>query len=121
MNLCKPHWDNLCSAIRERGMSHLISGSSQQLSTRLNAHLSGEPKEVSFDPLMAASFAIWGNALANCVDPNYLLREDVCPLCELGFSQSIHGGDGPLDWIEKAGDGALEEARKLGLVSRGTS
>ena len=64
MKFCMPHWDQLKAAIEERGLMGLVSKDGVVAVDKIKRDLNQEGTAVeNFDPLMAANFAIWSNAL----------------------------------------------------------
>jgi hypothetical protein len=116
MKMCKPHWDQLRSAIDARGLTALVAENNKVATERIKAQLDpNSPDNAGFDPLMNANFAIWSNALEQ--GGGYLIFGDengnpYCPLCE----SEKHGGY-PADWyITHAADDQLQRARELKLI-----
>lgn len=112
MKICQPHWDLLKSAIDERGLMHLVSNSGQVAAEKIQGQLSGQPEKETYDPLLAANFAIWSNAIE--MGGLYLIGDgnQYCPICE---SES-HGSHNAEWWIKNAADEQLNRARELRLV-----
>lgn len=114
MRMCKQHWDELRAAIDARGLGGLVARSGEAAFEALRNQLEGDAQKADYDPLMAANFAIWGNAL-NAGGLYLMFQQDgkeLCPLCEL----AKHGGK-PANWVAGAADEQLHEARRLGLVA----
>jgi hypothetical protein len=126
VKFCMPHWEQLREAIGARGLSGLISKGGEQATKRVTAELSGASERETFDPLMAANFAIWSRALD--VGGLYLMGTDpegkeYCPLCELDKQAKNPDGSAPdppasTQWIEGCSDAQRDHAVELGLVPR---
>lgn len=116
MKICPEHWQQLKTAIEDRGLARFVSGSGEKLATKLQAEIEqGSTSAETFDPLAAANFAIWSNALE--AGGPYLLFGDeegnpYCPVCE----SEKHGGYPASWWIEHAADEQLEKARAMNLL-----
>jgi hypothetical protein len=82
----------------------------------------GDNSSSTYDPLMAASFAIWDNAL-EAFGIEIMYADALCPLCLMDNHKKTctepgceaQSGD---DWIQFAADGQLEVARKMRLVPK---
>jgi hypothetical protein len=116
MKICQQHWDRLRLEIDNRGLTHLIAGSSEDVMGIVERSLDGTfNTKDDFDPLLMANMLIWRASLE--AGGMYLLSGDengepYCPLCELVKN------DGDLDdWVNGACDDSLDEARRLGLTS----
>lgn len=115
MQLCKEHWERLKKAIADKGMSHLVAKSSEELASRLNKEIKNE--HTVHDPLMAANMGIFGNALQQ--GGLYLMGRDedgnqYCPLCEVKKHVSE---DMDEKWIQASTDEQLEKCKAAGLLS----
>lgn len=111
MKMCQSHWDDLKIALELRGLMGLVAKNGDVAMSQMVDQLNGEEGPESYDPLMAANFAIWGNALR--LGGLYLMAEkDLCPICESEKNDAY-----PAEWwITNAADEQLARARKLGLV-----
>lgn len=113
MNWCKPHWDLLRTAIKERGLDKFGAQNSQALFTDLTDQLKGV--ETQFDPLMGC-WARINSKMAESLER--LGRADEvlqfkCPLCVLvddGQPETVE------NWINGSTDGALGYAIEQGLI-----
>lgn len=78
MQLCADHWDKLREALKERGLDKYISANAEKAIEAV--------KEDRPDPLAAATFAIYGNALdfggLDLLIPDAEGAEK-CPICYL--------------------------------------
>lgn len=115
MQICKDHWAQLRAAINERGLSHLVSTSGIDLSSRLKKELNNEA--TIQDPLMGANFAIMSNALQH--GGLYLMSVDensnpYCPLCE---ALKHYGDNMDQQWIKFASDEQLDNCKAKGLLN----
>lgn len=115
MKLCQPHWDALKAAIEERGLMEFVAQDAKAAHERLCGELNGSPEQETFDPLMAANFAIWSNGLQ--IGGLYLMTGDFCPICE----SEKHNGPAAEWWITNAANGQLERARELKLLPSNTN
>lgn len=109
MKMCMPHWEELKTAIDDRGLSKFIAPSGEVLAKNLVTELQGGEKK--FEPLMGANIAIMSNALQ--MGGLYLMTGDFCPLCEL----EKHTPEKASNWIKYASDEQYEKAKKLNLIS----
>lgn len=115
MKFCQPHWDLIKKAIEERGLMQFVAGSGEKVISKMERELQGDSSTDTFDPLMAANFAIWSNAIDR--GGLYLMGQkeggsEYCPICE----SEAHNGP-PADWwITHAADEQLEKAKALGLI-----
>jgi hypothetical protein len=110
MKMCAVHWEALRTAIEEKGLFHLVSGSGAGLKEKiLNEDLAG-PTPENFDPLMAANMSIWSNAIEQ--GGLYLMTDDYCPICE----SEKHKGPSADWWITNAVNEQFEKAKQMGLL-----
>ena len=110
MQLCSNHWADLRKAIDTVGLSQFVSSSGKAAAEKIQLELQSEENK-TFDPLLAANFAIWSNALE--MGGLYLMTGDYCPICE-----SVKHNGPPADfWINNAVNEQLEKAKRLGLVA----
>jgi hypothetical protein len=126
VKFCATHWSALRQAIHDRGLSDLVSKSTEEVMGRTVEELkAGETSKTTFDPLMGAHNAIVSRALdiagLSLMAPN----EDGsqrCPLCwiqkghdehcqEIGCKHSFE------PWIGYAADDMRKEAIRLGLMA----
>lgn len=122
MEICKPHWDALRTAIEDRGLSHLVAKDAAANAKNLQAQMSGTDDDSNYDPLMAAYWAITSNSLQvwglDSMQPDF-----GCPLCALDqHSAECTDEKCPKDtgttWIGYAADGQLSIATEKGLVGK---
>jgi hypothetical protein len=119
MKICQEHWNRLRTAIEERGLSHFVAKDGKVAANNMVAELQGANTKENYDPLMAANFAIWGNAL-ECWGIE-MMTSDACPLCALDkhaaecTEESCNKQSGS-DWIRFAADGQFKVAQELGLL-----
>jgi hypothetical protein len=122
MKICQMHWDKLRAAIEDRGLMQFVAKSGEKAAKQIVQQLEGDNSNSTYDPLMAANFAIWSNALA-AFGIGMMNADAPCPLCLMDDHKKTctkpgceaQGGD---DWIRFAADGQLEEARERGLVPK---
>lgn len=117
MRMCSEHWSQLKQAIDDRGLTHLIAKDGKTAFRQIQEDLSGAPEKETFDPLMAANFAIWSNAID--MGGLYLMGHDdqgneYCPVCE----STKHNGPSEDWWINNAANDAYTRAVEYGLVSK---
>lgn len=107
MKWCQPHWDQLRTAIADKGMDKLGAQDSKQAFNDMVDSLEG--KETDFDPLMGCFWAINNQMMSNVG----LRAMGACPLCIL-----VKDGRPDLveNWVQGCTNHALEEARRLGLL-----
>src|SRR5208337_525496 len=122
MKICQEHWDGLKEAIEARGLGHLVAGSGAKAAPIVTDELEGSD---AYDPLIAANFAIWNNAL-EAFGMSMMYEDAPCPLCLMDKHAAECNDPGcaknsGMDWIGFAADGQLEVARNKGLVSPETS
>lgn len=123
MKICADHWGKLKAAIELRGLTYLVAASGEKAVAMLEARIA-DPKadfKDTYDPLMAANFAIWNNAL-EAFGLGVMAEDALCPLCLMDkhaaeCAEPECAKNSGLDWIEFAADGQLEVARQKGLVS----
>ncbi len=116
MKICQEHWDKLKEAIEARGLGHLVAGSGATAAV-ITGQLSGSDE---YDPLIAANFAIWNNAL-EAFGLSMMYEDAPCPLCLMDkhAAECVEpdcAKNSGMDWIRFAADGQLETARNKGLV-----
>lgn len=121
MKFCQPHWDELRAGIDERGLSQLIARDGKAAAERMTAEVKGTATDATFDPLMAAHWAIVNRAMERGwrgpFDPAVL-----CPLC---FVQDHYDTcqqpncvkSLPSEWITGCADWILATCREKGLVA----
>jgi hypothetical protein len=111
MKMCQPHWEQLRKAIDERGLSGFINKSGEAATVEITSQIHGtEDKDRPYDPLLAANFAIWSNAL-KC-GGLYLMSGGYCPLCEL----EAHSPAKAEDWINPCTDSIQNEFMAKGWI-----
>lgn len=121
MKICQQHWDKLRAKINEAGLGKFGANSGEQVVEIIKQHIHGDGS--SFDPLLNANFAIWGNFLS-LVGIRALSPDDTCPLCYLDEFKKNGCGDPTCtkyhedgdDWIEFSVRDQIEEARQRGLL-----
>lgn len=126
MRFCENHWAELRQAIADRGLAKFTSPDGAEAARRLVAGASGSDARSAFDPLMGAHNAIVANALEWSGLTLMLPNDDGserCPLCFLiaGCDCKARGETtcAFATWITRAADGALAQAKQLGLVGEG--
>jgi hypothetical protein len=138
MKFCQKHWDTLRQKIADRGLDHLVAQGGPMATAQMADQIkTREVTRDNFDPLMAAHWAIVGNAMEMLsragIDPLYLLgdgrsapdgRND-CPLCELNYlhktgctdPRCVLDKEAGYDWmLDRAADDSLDQARDLKLI-----
>jgi hypothetical protein len=119
MKFCQSHWQALRSAVRERGMEHLVAKSGEDAHAAMVRQVKGEPEERDdFDPLMSATWMIYGRFIETV--GLEAMQGEKCPLCECreGYRQAGTCDNGDEIWIAGCTDSLLEEARERNLVPR---
>ena len=127
------HWNALKKAIDDRGLSGFVAKDGKVAVQQMIQQIeSSQETKGNFDPLMAAHWAIAGNAmdyLGRAGGPGAALRMlggDICPVCELNEAHRQTCTDPKCrldkergyDWmIDRAAEDSLERAREYGLVS----
>jgi hypothetical protein len=122
MKICQMHWDKLRVAIENRGLMQFVAKSGEKAAKQIVKQLEGDNSSSTYDPLMAANFAIWNNAL-KAFGIEIMYADALCPLCLMDNHKKTctepgckaQGGD---DWIQFAADGQLEVACKMGLMPK---
>jgi hypothetical protein len=122
MKICDSHWQQLRQAIDERGLMGFVAKDGDHAAQNMVAQLQGTDTKENFDPLMSATFAIWGNSIEmwglEIVQP-----DAPCPLCLLDdhaatCTEASCARNTGTDWIKFAADGQVEAATRLGLLSK---
>jgi hypothetical protein len=122
MRICQPHWDKLRTAIKNRGLSHLGAKSGEEAITDAVTELKGGTPD--YDPLMSCHWMITSQALK--MGGLYLMGAkpdgtEYCPICEavahMNPPEGMTKEQQELSWINGPADAALEECRRLGIVS----
>jgi hypothetical protein len=107
MRICTLHWEQLKTAIDERGLTPFISKDGEEAIKRIAGSLSNKSAD-TFDPLIQANVAIWNNAIeAFSTD---ILKDDA-PCKDVGCNKETGS-----DWIRYAADGQLQNAKDMGLL-----
>jgi hypothetical protein len=121
MKICKPHWDKLRTALRERGIDHLGAKSGKEAADDAVTELQGGDPE--YDPTMACNNMIWSQGLK--MGGLYLMSQkedgsEYCPICEAIAHMQPPSGmtkeEQERSWIDGPADAALAESRRRGLV-----
>lgn len=104
MRICIPHYEQLKTAIKARGLWDMVGGEKPEMVEKFKASIDGATKVETFDPLLAANNMIWSVGI-KCFGLGLMQPDENgehrCPICEAGK----HGHH---DWIEKA---AIEAER----------
>lgn len=122
MKFCMDHWVELKEAIRTRGLDHLVAQDGEAAMEATVREIEGTDEEKKdFDPLMRATWMIYGEALRICGLGLMMTgegEEEPCPLCEIrkGFAEHAKRENVDHEWIEGVSDSLLKYARELGLV-----
>lgn len=124
MQFCKVHWEQLRTAIKERGLDHLVSKSGEEAVQRMVEEIEGVESNNNFDPLIAAHNMILDRALQ--MGGLYLFSGDYCPICEVMKHMDGKPGDitGRLwsakeiefDWINGPANAVLEHCRQIKIA-----
>lgn len=148
MKMCKDHWARIKQAIDDRGLTHLVAKSDQEIEERITKELDGEEDPKDFDPLMSMNSTLFGLVLERMGLVVLVERDEaedgmppndghVCPLCIIRKGYDNHNtptgqcGDpectvrmkpGELPWdenhIRHGADAMRQHAIELGLVPR---
>jgi hypothetical protein len=143
VNSCQRHWDLLREAVRARGLSALVSEGGEEAARKMERQLAGEHTVDSYDPLLAAYWAIANNGMAFIAEvggnPLLLLSAwpeegsperppfERCTICYLNWMMDEHdrqctepdcqkprGEAAHYDWmIERAADDQVEHWRSM--------
>jgi hypothetical protein len=124
MKFCQPHWDSLRKAIDDRGLSDLVAPDAETAGLQMAQEFEQGPSAVTYDPLMAAHWAIVNN-VGDLVPGGilYLMAPDEdgserCPLCVVNEGHRL-GCAVPGctftydDWVDHAADDQLAHVEKL--------
>lgn len=111
MNFCQKHWDELKTAITERGLMQFVASSGPQIAEHVIRGLDGNSTVIDFEPLLGSSICVHRLAsniggFSAVMTPDPETGRPPCPVCFLMR----------FDWIKAAADGALEEAKQRGLI-----
>lgn len=116
MKFCQAHWDQLRDAIKTRGIWPLVARNGMEAAERFVEELEGKASDASWDPLMAAHWAIGGRATE--ILGLYIFGTEVCPVCEVltvhDSKPCEHGcthDDVEKRWIEGPADAMLKHVR----------
>jgi hypothetical protein len=100
MNMCQEHWGVLRTAIADRGLSALVAEDGEKAAANVARELTDGPSLDSYDPLMAAFYAIGGNGMdfiaKNGGNPLALMHDDPtmpfprCTICYLNWMMDQH-------------------------------
>jgi hypothetical protein len=114
MRMCDAHWQQLKTAIEDRGLGKFIAKNGEAAVAKLTSETMNEQE--AFEPLIGAHNAILMNALEAV--GFQLFASDGCPLCTVISSCTCGQGEQcPFrSWINLAADDALAVAKQLGLM-----
>lgn len=124
MKFCAEHWEHLRQAVKSRGMWQLVAKDGAAAVARVKEEIEGTASDDNFDPLAAATWAIYGRAIE--LGGLAMMQEDLCPLCELNrqvkanpeIAQTDAKGNPPSqNWIDGCCDSLLEYCREKCLLS----
>lgn len=113
MKFCQPHWDDLKTAIKDRGLWHLVAADGRAAMDRAIDEMNRTATDKAYDPLMAAHWSICGQAMKQ--GGLYLMSGDYCPLCEL--EKHTEAGMAKR-WVDGCTDSILSYCQERGLVPR---
>ena len=126
MKFCEDHWNKLRAEIKNLGMGSLVAKSGEEIMAKQIEELTGSASKSTFDPLMAAHNLIFSQALQTAGLDLLVQNEDGTDRCPLCYLQTAHLAackepgctwTYEMTWIPGACGEALEEAKRLGLVS----
>lgn len=124
MKFCDCHWAALKEAVKVRGMWGLVAKDGTAVMERIKEEIAGNASDDNFDPLAAATWAIYGRAIE--LGGLNMMMGELCPLCELdtqvkGDSEiqqlDANGRIPSQNWIEGCCDSLLEYCREKCLLS----
>lgn len=120
MKLCDDHWLQLKQAIDDRGLGPFVAKDEEQGVDNLLSQIQGTDTKENYDPLMSATYMIWGNALES-FGIGIIQPDAPCPLCLLDnhvaeCTEATCNKQTGKDWIKFAADGQYEAAKELGLL-----
>lgn len=142
MKMCQIHWNQMCDAIKSRGLWHLVAQSGEAAAERAMDELKGTATDKTYDPLMALNWMIINRAIE--IGGLTLMGENTdgtndghyCPLCVMRKSFDHHNtstgrcgdpkcriqmkpGDRPTDevWIEGASNAVLKYCQERELTA----
>lgn len=123
MRFCEDHWTRLRGAIDMRGLSHLVAPDGHVAAQQMAQEVQAGPSPVTYDPLMAAHWAIVSNA-TKFVGLALLMPNDDgserCPLCFVTSQHLEHCQDPGCtvkdydSWIDRAADDQAAHVATLG-------
>ena len=132
--MCQGHWDRLRAAIADRGLSALVADSGEKAASNMARELAeGKPTVDTYDPLMAAFWAISNNGMdfiqSARGNPLALMYDDPnrpfprCTICYLNWLVDQHNTtctvDGcaprePYDWmVDRAADDQVDTWKSI--------
>jgi hypothetical protein len=117
LKLCSRHQINLRSALKHKGLWHLVSQDPIETQRRATAWLAGRMSAEEFDPLVASTFEIFKKATDIC-GPYINGVAEFCPLCE-----ACRVMQKPLlddAWINACTDLMLAICQNNGILTRAT-
>jgi hypothetical protein len=122
MKICDSHWQQLKKAIDDRGLSRFVSKDGEHAAQNMIAQQGTDTKD-NYDPLMFATYAIWGNSI-EAFGLDIMRPEAPCPLCVLDkhvkecTEEGCNMKQSGSDWIGFAADGQIDAATELGLLGK---
>lgn len=112
MRICMDHWQQLRTAIEDRGLTPFVSKNGEEAARRTANISNGSEDPQDFDPLIAANMAIISYYISQVgIDG---LTQDVCPICTA--AAEADGDELPNNWINGAADDVLAVAKDKKLV-----
>lgn len=97
-------------AVDDKGMKHLVHSSAEAAHASMVRQVEGDTTTGDFDPLLTATWAIYGQFLKNVGLAGMV--GDICPLCDV----DARGPSTAQNWIDGSTDDQLQHARQLGLM-----
>lgn len=121
MKMCQIHWDQLRASIEANGLMGLVSKDGAVAVEKIKREFDNQGTAAdNYDPLMAANFAIWSNAVH--MGGLYLIEGDkngnpYCPICEAVKNSPDDIPQHKAEWwINNAVCDQVVRAREMGLI-----
>ena len=112
MKICSRHLHDLMQSIRYKGMGYLVTNDPQEARQRAEMWLAGNLPIEKFDPMVGATFEIYGKASELCgefIERHRYNGSEPCPLCLV--PKYLHDAGADTSWIENVTDALLVMAQ----------
>lgn len=120
MQMCKPHWEELKTKLKERGLGKFIAKDGAEVIERLHGDDVTKTDAERFEPLMSAYMAITMNSMEAAglaIMMPAADGSDTCPLCYLVSHCECGKDDCSFKtWLDHAVEDQVDRAGKLGLL-----